>query len=1577
MKFIRSHSKIPLMIRLFLLLIIISQMNQTASAVEIVEVTPLTNRIIMIHLDDGQMIYPNELTVTRIDAALASNTATYLITSTDDDEFTSGIQPTDIGRKSKGTEFVSNSGVPWGGSSFDPTSKPWASEHWLYISLDKELKPGKTYTLATGNLASNGQEWEFVFDEKLHRSEAVHVNTLGYSPGKPKFGYVYHWMGDKGNLSLADFSGNSFWIMREGEAEPIMEGAISFRAAANNPETGQPNDTPNRNFLGGEVYECDFTSVNAPGNYILAVEGIGASYPFTIGEDAIFDAYYHGARTLYYQRSGIRLESPYTEEGYIRPVTQNTKVTSDDGTDFSDLLLYCTLPWVEWDQGEGGGNSIDAIRAASIGNNLDVAGWYHDAGDWDGYFSHQRIPILLMLTYEAVPERFMDGDLNIPESGNGIPDLIDEASWLIKFNYRLKKELINKGFSDGGVGGARVAPDFFSAIDGNAQNDKPSWKDHRRYIITNADSYMTYLYAGQAAQLAYILKSIGKDAESFPVEMLDHVDLEQMTYDDVNLIQEAIDAFAWASDPENQPSVHAHYASELCVYKMYAAVGLFRLTGDPVYHDIATEELEKIKNSSNFAEDERYAAYLYLMTDHKDVDINLQTSLKSAALSTASFRGVNAANLRGLRWGGIFDMPMLIGQGTTPWIFENIMAYALTKDETYADVIHTTADYFLGNNPLHTTWMTGVGPRPAKGGFHLDSRYLWDNNWMVYKGFVPYGPWSMNYGYQPFTYTIDDVEMEGGAGPWNKDWANFSVYPLMHEWPGHERYNNNIHAPMSTENTVHQQSVYLATSYGFANNRQNANNNAPIPVNTIELNQTQITFAEPGNQSILIPSLDVENATFAALKWESADPRIAHVDNYGRVTGVSSGTTIITCSTIDGSVSETCEVTCDWIDTTVNRISITPESAMLFMGQNLQLTITFDPPDASNQFVDWTYSVEGIAEVSETGLLTALAPGSVMVYGTSVQDSKKDSVEVEILERINHVIADFDEIIPVTDEPQPDVAQIYFPGGSGDVETANPYKDAANESDIVAKWSRPEGDWRLMGVVLPVDDPKDLSQFAQFRFKYYGQGIENMFVQLIPVEGSNIELTVPIESEDCWKLYTLDIDSDLLLKQFNVFVNTNVNPAAGEFFFDDFMLAAEAATPYNLIQINYSEIDLASAESFQLDANAGGTPYSWVSSDPKIASVDHNGLVTAISGGVAQIKAVALYGNTAVCEVTVDGGVTEPEESEIIIDFENIVLDWNPYGSFAFNSNVQGLADNPLVNDTNSSSTTYRWERDGTNQWGGFGIQFIQQETTDWGLFSFQFYTETEILNGIRFVIRQGEDELGALELNDLNLAPSQWHTIEIPINSISTEDIAFNQILAQPHKATDLADVVFFDNLMFKRAPFVAVESVEIEGAEAITLDLEETIQLAATLLPDNSTNSTIVWSSASDDIATVSTSGFVTAKAAGEVIITAEAEDNPDIFDNVSVTVLAVNIAESDESNVSIYPVPSQGQFMVKSILPIERVDIFNITGEKVVSQNINGKKESPISQLSDMPGIYFIRITLENGYESTLRQVVINNL
>lgn len=963
-------------------------------ASDIVEIVPVTNRILLLTFDDGTVIYPNDLQVDRLVIADATDVNYYSLVSSEDTAYAFPQHPMEIGRKTKGTEFVRD--APWAGNSFDPRSKPWASKHFIYLFLEDELQRGAAYTLETGGLAGNGSAWTFTFNEQELRSEAVHVNTIGYAANAPKYGYIYQWMGDKGGLDLSAYGGNTFHLYKEGVADPVYSGVIAFRKSATNQETGQANDTPDRNFLGAEVYECDFSAVTAPGTYTLVVEGIGCSYPFRIGKDALWDAYYTVGRALYHQRSGIRLAPPYTAEGYVRPVTQNTQVTSDDGTDFSGQLLYSNFPFTSWADGDGGGSTQRDIRDAAGGNLLDVAGWYHDAGDWDAYYTHQRIPILLMLTWEYFPRRFADGDLDLPESGNGIPDLVDEASWLIKFNYRLRKELMEREYSSGGVGGARICPDVYNPVEGNAQNNKPSWQDYRHYVVTQADAFMTYLYAGQAAQFALILKQLGKDPHHFPVEMLDAVSFDAMSRDTVDWEQEAREAWDWASAPGNQPASNKNYGAQLEVYRTYAAVNLYRLTDNDLYQQAALQELERFRNYPDLSEDWRWSLYSYLLTDNSGRDKDLQTYLLSVARSAAEKSGTTAAEKRACRWGGNFYMPMLVGQATTPWVFECMMAYGLTGDTGYLDVVHTTVDYFLGTNPLHTTWTTGLGPRPAEVGFHLDTRY--NNNWELYPGFIPYGPWSMAFGYTPYTWTIDGVLYEGGAGPWNKDWANFSQYPFMEQWPGHERWNSNIHAPMSTENTVHQNAVYGMLTYGFVNNRQNENATAERPVGELILNTTQLTLDGPTDVDTLVATPDIPDASFGALRWTSSNDTIAFVDQLGRVKAVNNGTCTVTVETLDGSVSASCEVTSNWTYVAVDSVVLDPQDMQLTEGQADTVDVFFYPESATEQEVVWHSEDPDIATVDALGRVTALSPGVALIVATAVNGTAKDTCVVVVVE---------------------------------------------------------------------------------------------------------------------------------------------------------------------------------------------------------------------------------------------------------------------------------------------------------------------------------------------------------------------------------------------------------------------------------------------------------------------------------------------------------------------------------------------------------------------------------------------------
>ena len=90
------------------------------------------------------------------------------------------------------------------------------------------------------------------------------------------------------------------------------------------------------------------------------------------------------------------------------------------------------------------------------------------------------------------------------------------------------------------------------------------------------------------------------------------------------------------------------------------------------------------------------------------------------------------------------------------------------------------------------------------------------------------------------------------------------------------------------------------------------------------------------------------------------------------------------------------------------------------------------------------------------------------------------------------------------------------------------------------------------------------------------------------------------------------------------------------------------------------------------------------------------------------------------------------------------------------------------------------------------------------------------------------------------------------------------------------------------------------------VTLTERETVQLTATIKPDNASNKDVIWSSDSDTIASVNNTGLLTAKGIGTATITVRANDGSGVTATCSVTVnkkLATNVNELEEGNYVRY--------------------------------------------------------------------------
>jgi endoglucanase len=771
----------------FLIFLLLYVASYPGTASDIVNVFALNSRIIVVHFDDGYVEYHGKGQSRQMDRVIsepldvieAENLQNYMISSSSG-YYASERFPLKLERKSKGMEFTWLC-QGWSQSTGCLNTSPdHVKEHWVYLYLPEPLEMDQIYTVTSGNIAGNGDAWEVDFSLSGNRTEAIHVNLVGYDPRAPqKYGYVYHWSGTGGGIDFSFYNGNPFYLIDTQSGEKVYTGTLNFRKGKYNIETMQPDDTPNQNFLGADVYECDFSEFSTQGEYYLAVEGLGRSFSFRIEKDIYRHPFYTSIRGLYHNRSGIELSEPYTT--FTRPAPHNPLVTPG----FSGRLFYTSSRFIDWNNLNHSASDLPAIEAG-IKGPLDTWGWYQDAGDWDGYFWHMKVPVLLMLTWEIAPGKFADGELNLPEGKNGIPDILDEAAWLIRFFHRTRHEILDEGYGTGGVG-SRVAPDWY----GHAENGVPSYEDTGKWIISGEDPFTTYFYAGLAAHYALILKKLGiSDPEGIDWQI------------------EAEEAYEWAlanTRPGDANPLERHNY-DLMNFRYYAAAGLFRLTGDEKYSTIIEIALSKISSNTILDEDMKWGTYSLAVASETEIGDSFLQKINGAVLATAEQK-FTSIDRRATRYGGNIWLPMVIGQGTTPRVFEIIMGHYVSKSaapsrtEGYLAGLFTTADYFLGTNPHNMTWITNVGVRYPERVMHLDSWY--SETGEIIPGITPYGPWR---------------DQSGGStiGPWDLRWPYKTLYPGgIENWPGHERWFNNYTTPANAEFTVHQNTVLSAVVYGY------------------------------------------------------------------------------------------------------------------------------------------------------------------------------------------------------------------------------------------------------------------------------------------------------------------------------------------------------------------------------------------------------------------------------------------------------------------------------------------------------------------------------------------------------------------------------------------------------------------------------------------------------------------------------------------------------------------------------------------------------------------------------------------
>ncbi|MCD6415958.1 MAG: glycoside hydrolase family 9 protein, partial [Planctomycetes bacterium] len=313
----------------------------------------------------------------------AQKPETFTIQSPTDPEYEQQTHPVKVGRLSY---------EAWNG---DIGPSCWKVLYWhtYYLYLPEPLAPGNDYTVAVSGLEPRFRSSDTLhYDDKETIVRTIKINQVAYSAlSKRRYAYLGWWAGDAGKV---DYSGcKRFRIVDEATGKAALEGPITLRQA----------DDP---LSGEDVYQMDLSALG-PGRYHVYVPGLGRSDSFEVDGAGIHDLYYHTTRAFFHQRCGQEFREPWT-----------------------DIKKPACHVWC-WESG----HLLEEKNYKPKPGEKKKAfyGGYHDAADFDTFTRHLSATAQMLNAYEKYPEAFKDADLNLPESGDGIPDVLDEARWGLSF----------------------------------------------------------------------------------------------------------------------------------------------------------------------------------------------------------------------------------------------------------------------------------------------------------------------------------------------------------------------------------------------------------------------------------------------------------------------------------------------------------------------------------------------------------------------------------------------------------------------------------------------------------------------------------------------------------------------------------------------------------------------------------------------------------------------------------------------------------------------------------------------------------------------------------------------------------------------------------------------------------------------------------------------------------------------------------------------------------------------------------------------------------------------------------------
>lgn len=668
---------------------------------------------------------------------------------------------------------------------------------------------------------------------------------------------------------------------------------------------------------------------------------------------------------------------------------------------------------------------------------------------------------------------------------------------------------------------------------------------------------------------------------------------------------------------------------------------------------------------------------------------------------------------------------------------------------------------------------------------------------------------------------------------------------------------------------------------------QHASEETIVPVSgiTLNLNTAELIVGETLQLQIQI---EPANATETRVMWGSSKPSTATVSEMGLVTAVGEGTATITVSS--GGRSAICTVTVVKAPVKVESITLSKESLALTKGQTVTLKATISPADATDKTITWMSMDEAVAQVSQEGKITAIGGGNTTI--TASAGGKSVDCEVVVTVPVETITLEKTEVTMVEGETL--VLEV----------TVLP----DDSSDKSVEWTSSDAEIATIDSEGKVTAVKEGSATitAEAGDKTASCTV-TVSKKIIHVESISIDRpTLNIAVGAAETLIAMVLPDDATDKSFT-WATTNATIAEVEqtgkvtakatgtvtitaTTADGGLVAACEVTvsvPYievTSITLDKDEVALEKGQSVTLIAtvipdNASVKTVSWTSSDTGVATVDKDGKVTAIAGGSATITATA--GNcAATCTVIVIAavpvtGVTLNKTTLGLIEGSSETLVATITPADATDTEVTWTSSDPNVSTVDQNGTVTAIAE---------GSSTITVTTNDGGKAAACAVTVSrqavrvtgvELSRTLLSVIK------GSTELLTATVLPENATDKGVTWSSSNTAVAEVDQdgnVIAKSEGTVTITATTVDGGFVAAcevtvSKPIVPVSSITLDK-NTVTLQKDQTVNLIATVLPDNATVKTVTWISSDAAVATVTQDGLVAAVSAGTATITAAVE-------------------------------------------------------------------------------------------------------